>query len=403
MPAQMPEHFETEDKDTGMVPDFTDEQMLERTVLLDFLPLDTKGQELVEFFNGAVLAVTGNTVLQANRPEAPIFSCTVTEEDRDCDRGKFKVAELRFRTHDGANVGMKLDGLEYKGAKVRTRRPENFVLPEDGVDPSTKVVLNNVPMVKLIGPKNYCSIFNLPDVLTEDIVRDLLGQFGKLKLMKLITDTVTNKIKGYGVFEYLDMNDADLAIRALNGFVCGNSVICVRRMGQPQQVEPKAVSPCAEHSNSITKKIISNPEVAMHVKQGRVLGEQPSRVVQVLNAVQRSDLADDQEYDDILGEVRSEASKYGRITQLMIPRPAKDGKTYIAGVGKIFVVFDDLTAARKFQLDTNGRKFDSRTSCAAFYPLDKFNEGKYRLSGEELNSEPKRPTPPVPETIIEIE
>merc|ERR1719478_1258297 len=117
---------------------------------------------------------------------------------------------------------------------------------------------------------------------------------------------------------------------------------------------PKPLPTCTEIPGSITQKIIANPAVAMIVKQGRLLGEQPSKVVQVLNAVQRSDLTDDQEFHDIVKEVRSEASAYGRVNQVVIPRPAKDGG-YTIGVGKIFVLFEDLTAARKFQSDTNGR------------------------------------------------
>jgi len=399
MPAQMPEHYASEDKDTML--QFDDEQMLERTVIIDPLPLDVKSSELVEFLNGAVLAVTGNTLLQANRPEAPIFSCTVTEEDRGID-GKCKVADLRFRTPDGANVGMRLGGLEYKGISIRIRRPENFVMPEDAADPSAEIELQNVQMVKLIGPKNYCCIFNLPDLLTEAIARDLLGQFGRLKFMKLTMDSATNKIKGYGLFMYVDIADADFAIRALNGFVCGNNVICVRWMGEPSALPAHipAAPTCTEINGSITQKIIANPAVAMLVKQGRILGEQPSTVVQVLNAVQRADLVDDQEYDDIVKEVRKEASAYGKVNQVIIPRPLKDGG-HIVGVGKIFVLFVDLTAARKFQSDTNGRKFDKRTACAAFYPADKFLEGRYRLSGGELSSE--KPKPPPEQETIEIE
>merc|ERR1712137_610690 len=71
------------------------------------------------------------------------------------------------------------------------------------------------------------------------------------------------------------------------------------------------------------------------------------------------DLMDDQDFEDICAEIHSEASKHGTVTQVVIPKPAKDG-SYVDGVGKIFVAFQDLTAARKFQLDANGRKFENR-------------------------------------------
>ncbi|CAE7580881.1 U2AF65A [Symbiodinium microadriaticum] len=130
--------------------------------------------------------------------------------------------------------------------------------------------------------------------------------------------------------------------------------------------------------NSMTQKIVKNPVLAMQVKQGREIGSRPSTVVQLINAVYQEDLMDDQDYDDITAEVHSEASKHGNVMRVVIPKPAKDG-AYVDGVGKIFVAFSDLTAARKFQMDANGRKFENRVVCAAFYPVEKFNEGKFKL------------------------
>lgn len=51
----------------------------------------------------------------------------------------------------------------------------------------------------------------------------------------------------------------------------------------------------------------------------------------------------------------------------------------VDGVGKIFVHFSDLTGARKFQYETNGRTFEDRVVAASFYPVDKFDKGEYTL------------------------
>merc|ERR1719277_2210964 len=219
------------------MPKFTDEEVIQRTVVLENLSLSVTGQELIEFFNGAVLAVTANAVQQAgNKSMAPVFACTVTEEDRG-GGDKRKTAELKFRTEDGASVGMKLNGIEYKGKKVNIRRPDDFTKPDDGQDPSTKINLHEISMARLIGgtgasgqpehtgPAPKLSIFNLPEIMTEQIVRDLLSQFGKLRMLSLIRDLASGKIKGYGIFEYDNPADVDLAIIALNGFVCGQNVI----------------------------------------------------------------------------------------------------------------------------------------------------------------------------------
>eukprot|EP00927_Polykrikos_kofoidii_P055009 TRINITY_DN49327_c0_g1_i1.p1 TRINITY_DN49327_c0_g1~~TRINITY_DN49327_c0_g1_i1.p1 ORF type:complete len:624 (+),score=162.47 TRINITY_DN49327_c0_g1_i1:75-1874(+) len=374
------------------VPHLSEAELVERTLVLENLSLSVTGQELIEFFNGAVLAVTANAVQQAgNRSMAPVFACTVTEEDRGRDDRR-KSAELKFRTVDGAAVGMKLNGIEYKSHKVVVKRPSDYKPPDDG-DPSTKLNLHDISMARLIGSSSphggpggqsqavKLSIFNLPEIMPEQIVRDLLSQFGKLRMLSLIRDLTTGKIKGYGIFEYDDPTDSDLAIIALNGFVCGSNVIRVQRLGgqQPGQAAPKAQPVAATAmANSMTQKIVSNPVLAMQVKQGREVGSRPSTVVQLLNAVYQEDLMDDQEFEDITAEVHAEASKHGAVSQVVIPKPAKDG-SYVDGVGKIFISFQDLTAARKFQMDANGRKFENRVVCAAFYPVQKFMEGKFKL------------------------
>merc|ERR1712110_1190026 len=302
-------------------------------------------------------------------------------------------AELKFRTADGANVGMKLHGIDYKGHKVVVKRPQDYKVPESG-DPSRTINLHEISMQRLIGSagtgpdgmgpeKVKLSIFNLPEVLNEGIVRDLLSQFGKLRMLSLIRDLTTGKIKGYGIFEYDDARDSELAITGLNGFVCGQNVIRVQKLGGAQQanagIQPKAQPVAATAmANSMTQKIVSNPVLAMQVKQGREVGSRPSTVVQLINAVYQEDLMDDQDYEDIIAEIHADASKHGTVTRVVIPKPSKDGQN-VDGVGKVFIAFQDLTAARKYQMDANGRKFENRVVCAAFYPVEKFSEGKYKL------------------------
>merc|ERR1712048_259953 len=128
------------------MPKLSEEELVARTVVLENLSLSVTGQELIEFFNGAVLAVTANAVqVAANRNMAPVFACTVTEEDRG-GGDRRKSAELRFRTPEGASVGMKLSGIEYKGTKANIKRPDNFVKPDDGLDPSAKINLQEMSM-----------------------------------------------------------------------------------------------------------------------------------------------------------------------------------------------------------------------------------------------------------------
>ena len=129
-------------------------------------------------------------------------------------------------------------------------------------------------------------------------------------MLSLIRDLGTGKIKGYGIFEYDNPNDVDLAIVALNGFVCGQNVIRVQKLGQQSTstaAKPQPVAATAM-ANSMTQKIVKNPVLAMQVKQGREVGSRPSTVVQLMNAVYQEDVMDDQDYDDITAEVHAEVS-----------------------------------------------------------------------------------------------
>ena len=101
-------------------------------------------------------------------------------------------------------------------------------------------------------------------------------------------------------------------------------------------------------------------------------------MVQLLNAVYAEDIAEDADYNEIVKEVKEEAGRYGPVESIRIPRPSAASPNPL-GTGKIFVQFSDLTSSRKFQQDTNGRQFDGRVVCAAFYPLDRYLQGKYVL------------------------
>jgi RNA recognition motif-containing protein len=57
---------------------------------------------------------------------------------------------------------------------------------------------------------------NLPFTASEDQVRQLFEQFGKVQSVKLITDRDTGRPRGFGFVE-MDDGEADAAIAGLNG------------------------------------------------------------------------------------------------------------------------------------------------------------------------------------------
>jgi splicing factor U2AF subunit len=231
-------------------------------------------------------------------------------------------------------------------------------------------------------------VYGLPgNLFTDQLIKDLFSQFGKIKSLQFVKDAVTSLVKpgSTGFVEFEDPADASMAESALNGFPCGNSVVKVQKVegvrtgaSAASVVAPRRAPPAATVASSVTARVLANPALASQIKQGREIGSRPSLVVQLLNAVYPEDIADDQDYNDIVKEVKEEASRFGHVESIKIPRPSSVNANP-AGVGKIFVQFVDLTSARKFQQDMNGRLFDNRVVCAAFYPVDRYVQGKYVL------------------------
>merc|ERR1712166_592760 len=102
-----------------------------------------------------------------------------------------------------------------------------------------------------------------------------------------MVDPQTEKMKGYGTFSFVDEADIEMCLRCLNGFSCGPNSLVVQVLGSAaRQIGAKAQPLSASAMpNSINQKIMKNPDLARMVRHGSELGLQPSKVVQLLNAL----------------------------------------------------------------------------------------------------------------------
>ena len=69
---------------------------------------------------------------------------------------------------------------------------------------------------------------------------------------------------------------------------------------------------------------------------------------------------------EICDDVRDECSKYGTVFELKIPRPS-GGSRQSAGVGKIYVKFDNADSASQALKALAGRKFQDRTVVTSYF------------------------------------
>ncbi|EFN54776.1 hypothetical protein CHLNCDRAFT_58050 [Chlorella variabilis] len=178
-------------------------------------------------------------------------------------------------------------------------------------------------------------IGGLPYYLTEEQCRELLASFGAIKSFDLVKDKETGQSKGYGFCVYEDPRVTDVACQGLNGMRMGDRTLTVRRAteGQRQQAEQK--------------------------QQDMYVGN-TARVVKLSHAVTLEELGDDQEYGDIMEDMKEECGKYGTVVQVHIPRPAPPSAPPPPGLGKIIIEFAETPAAMAARNAMHGRKFGGR-------------------------------------------
>lgn len=88
------------------------------------------------------------------------------------------------------------------------------------------------------------------------------------------------------------------------------------------------------------------------------MGGHPTEVLCLMNMVLPEELLDDEEYEEIVEDVRDECSKYGLVKSIEIPRPV-DG-VEVPGCGKIFVEFTSVFDSQNAVQGLTGCKFTNR-------------------------------------------
>ncbi|CCG21542.1 hypothetical protein CORT_0A11570 [Candida orthopsilosis Co 90-125] len=102
-----------------------------------------------------------------------------------------------------------------------------------------------------------------------------------------------------------------------------------------------------------------------------------SKVVQLINAVSIKDLMDDSNVKFLYNDMKAEASQFGTVVSIKIPRPANDftpglQQLNVAGLGKIFIEFDDENSALKALMELSGRSYNDRTVLATYFDQEDY-------------------------------
>ncbi|KAF2831744.1 hypothetical protein CC86DRAFT_282239 [Ophiobolus disseminans] len=310
------------------------------------LPSGCTSEELMEFFN---LQLNGLNVVSGNDAcsSAHIASSRA-------------YAALEFKTAEDATVALAMTGISMRdeaGGPDRSglsiRRPKDYITPtaDENAYPGDEVssVVKDSP-TKL-------SILNIPAYIDEGQVLELIETMGKLNAFVLVKDS-SDQHRGFAFCEYADTDAqvVDSIIEGLNELPLGDGALKVSRAA----VGVKQTAGLDGGVGAISMLAGAAADDLEH-----------SRIVCLMNMVTSDELINDEEYQEIKEDIEEECAKYGPIIETKIPRPA--GARSTAGVGKIYIKYEDIESAQRAIKALAGRQFSRRTVLATHFSEEGFD------------------------------
>ncbi|XP_013611336.1 PREDICTED: splicing factor U2af large subunit A-like isoform X2 [Brassica oleracea var. oleracea] len=338
-----------------------------RRVYVGGLSPSANEQSVATFFSQAMAAIGGNSA----GPGDAVVNVYINYEK--------KFAFVEMRSVQEASNAMTLDGIIFEGAPVKVRRPSDYnPALAATLGPSQPIPNLNLAAVGLTpggagaleGPDRLF-VGGLPYYIPESQIRELLESLGVLKGFDLVRDRETGNSKGYAFCAYQDTAVTDIACAALNGITMGDKTLCVRRANQgANQTKPEQESVLLHAQQQVAFQKIM-------LQQGTAAAA-ATKVVCLTQVVTEDELRNDEEYEDIVVDMRDEGGKFGALTKVVIPRPSSNGET-VQGVGKVFLEYAETESSSRARNGMNGRKFGGNEVVAVFYPEDKFEQADYSL------------------------
>ncbi|XP_034395167.1 splicing factor U2AF 65 kDa subunit-like [Cyclopterus lumpus] len=320
-----------------------------RRLYVGNIPFGVTEESMAEFFN-AQMRLAG----LSQAPSSPVLAVQINQDKN--------FAFLEFRSVDETTQAMAFDGIVFQGQSLKIRRPHDY-RPLPGI--SEQPAFHVPGVVSTVVPDSPHKLFigGLPNYLNDDQVKELLTSFGPLKAFNLVKDSATSLSKGYAFCEYVDVGATDQAVAGLNGMQLGDKKLIVQR-----------ASVGAKNANPTS--IIETPVTLQVPGLQRLLNScVATEVLCLLNMVMPEELVDDEDYEEILEDVREECCKYGGVRSIEIPRPV-DG-VEVPGCGKIFVEYVSPADCQKAMQALTGRKFANRVVVTKYYDPDKYHRHEF--------------------------
>jgi splicing factor U2AF subunit len=251
---------------------------------------------------------------------------------------------------------MAFDGVNFNGYSLKIRRPKDYQ-PLPGQQNDTSPYIPGVISTNVPDTPNKIFIGGLPPYFTEDQVKQLLQVFGELRAFNLVKDTSTGNSKGFAFCEFLDPNITDIACQGLNGMDVSHLLTQFIFFFPLPQTPNFASSAFFFQCRKVGEKKLIVQRASVGAKSAQIAPIQPmmtsgvpllpvgviagpneaTTILQLLNMVTESELVDDDEYDDIVADIKDECEKYGAVKSVFIPRPFEGVE--VRGLGKVGRLF----------------------------------------------------------------
>jgi len=339
---------------------------INRELFVGNTPPYTSELLLLQFLNTALRRVE---LCQGH--ETPILNCRVNN----------KFAFIELANAEMANKALNLNGIPFLGAFLKVSRPSKYVGPTVSAQTWQGLTGQTLPTGSALDAEQEkisreLFVGNTTMEMTEQMLREFLGNAMEQVGLSTGPGNPITSCRVSGKFAFVELRSAQEACNALNlnniPFM-GASL----RVGRPS----KWNGPPDNHGNweDILAKYMSgelqlpSQEQSGNADPNAAAAGTPvsSRVVQLLHMLTDEDLANEEEYNDILEDTREECSQFGQLLSVIIPKAGEVGAT------KVFLEYASNQDAGKAIEALGGRTFDGRRVEATSFDESKFSAKDY--------------------------